>query len=235
MNPHRTSGTLVALIAFVGSFSSPASAQQLPSACDHACLSQVMERFVAAMIAGQVASVPLSEGAEIRENTTPVTLDAIAWSRVKVIRSSMTFADAVTGNVVLRAGVELADGKPGYISTRLKVVAGGRVSDVEVSADTSTRVASAYVWNLDPAYARGLAPEQRMSRIALEALARALPQRAHAVADVRVGDLQGRRRPHRADRQHRLDNAGRDDSWLRSLNAGRQAVTSAGCATTDDP
>jgi hypothetical protein len=84
----------------------------------------------------------------------------------------MTFGDAVTGNVVLRAGVELADGKPGYISTRLRVVAGGRVSDVEVSADTSPRVAGPYVWNLDPVYARVLAPEQRTSRIALEALAR---------------------------------------------------------------
>lgn len=172
MNPHLTSAVLAAFIAFAAPFSMPVSAQQLPPACDQPCLSNVMEGFVAAMTAGKVASIPLSEGAEIRENARPVTLDATAWKQVKAIRSSMTFADAVSGNIVLRAGVELTDGKPGYISTRLRVVAGGRVSDVEVSADTSPRVVSAYVWNLDPVYARVLPSEQRMSRIALEALAR---------------------------------------------------------------
>lgn len=63
---------------------------------------------VAAMTAGKVASVSLSEGEEIRENTRPVTLDATACRQVKAIRSSMTFAEAVSGNIVLRAGVQRA-------------------------------------------------------------------------------------------------------------------------------
>jgi hypothetical protein len=84
----------------------------------------------------------------------------------------MTFADALTGNVVSRAGVELADGTPGYLSTRLKVTAAGRITDVEISADTSPRVVSAYVWNLDPFFSAVLPPEQRLSRVQLEALAR---------------------------------------------------------------
>lgn len=79
---------------------------------------------------------------------------------------------ASTGNAVSRAGVELADGKPGYISTRLKVTRDGRITDVEMSADTSPRVVSAYVWNLDPVFAAVLPPEQRLSRVQLEALAR---------------------------------------------------------------
>ena len=116
--------------------------------------------------------VPLAERAEVRQNAMVVPLDATAWREVKTVRSIMTFADPITGNVVSRAGVELASGKPGYISTRLKVVGGGRVTDVELSADTSDRVPSAYVWNLDPLYATVLPPEQRMSRVALEALGR---------------------------------------------------------------
>jgi len=88
---------------------------------------------------------------------------------------------------VSRAGVELADGKPGYISTRLKIAAGGRVTDVEMSADTSARVVSAYVWNLDPVYSAVLPAEQRMTRVALEALGRryfhALPTHQPVAAD----------------------------------------------------
>jgi hypothetical protein len=131
-----------------------------------------MTDFVSAMTAGKPGAVPLAGLAEIRENTKVVSLDATTWKQVKAVRSIMTFADPTTGNVVSRAGVELADGKPGYISTRLKVASGGRLTDVEISADTSTRVVSAYVWNLDPIYATVLPPEQRMTRVALEALAR---------------------------------------------------------------
>ena len=131
-----------------------------------------MDDFVRAMTTGKAGSVPIVEQAEIRENTKVVSLDATAWRQVKAVLSLLTFADPITGNVVSRAGVELADGKPGYISTRLKAGAGGRLTDVEISADTSTRVVSTYVWNLDPLYMSVLPPEQRMSRVALEALAR---------------------------------------------------------------
>ncbi len=72
----------------------------------------------------------------------------------------------------MAGGSELADGKAGYLSTRLKVVTGGRIVDVEISADTSHRVASSCVWNLDPSFTAVLPEHQRVSRVALEALAR---------------------------------------------------------------
>lgn len=149
-------------------------AQSAPAAtgCDQACLAKVMDGFITAMTTGKPSSVPLAQDAEIRENGKVVTLDATGWKQVKTIRSSFTVADPLTGNIVLRAGVELGDGKPGYLSTRLKVSPSGRVVDVEMSADTSPRVVSAYVWNLDPKLTAVLAPEQRMPRVALEALAR---------------------------------------------------------------
>ena len=170
------SAFVVLLFVVLGTVSS--GQQTVPPAaapgtgCDQACLSKVMTDFVSAMTAGRPRAVPLAESAEIRENAKVVSLDATTWKQVKAVRSIMMFTDPVTGNVVSRAGVELADGKPGYISTRLKVAGGGRVTDVELSADTSERVVGAYVWNLDPIYATVLPPEQRMSRVALEALAR---------------------------------------------------------------
>ena len=140
--------------------------------CGRECLETVMNDFVKAMTTGTIAAVPLVQGAETRENARAVALDATAWRQVKAVRSIMTFADPVTGNVVSRAGVELTDGKPGYISTRLKVVAGGRLTDIEMSSDTSPRVVGSYVWHLDPQFAAVLPPEQRTTRVALEALGR---------------------------------------------------------------
>lgn len=131
-----------------------------------------MSDVLSALIARKADSIRLSADAEIRENTKLVAITGTAWATVKTIRSSMTFADPVTGNVVSRAGVELTDGRPGYISTRLKVGASGRITDVELSADTSKGVVQSYVWNLDPRFEAVLPSEQRMSRIDLEALGR---------------------------------------------------------------
>ncbi|MBI4908072.1 MAG: hypothetical protein HY820_30890 [Acidobacteria bacterium] len=151
-----------------------ASAQTaLPaSACDSACLNNVMSSFLKAMTTGASKSVSVADNAEIRDNAKLVPLDQTAWRSVKAIKSVMTFSDPATGNVVSRAGVELASGKPGYISTRLKVVGGGRISDVELSSDTSARVVAEYVWNLDPLFGSVLPADQRLSRVDLEALAR---------------------------------------------------------------
>jgi hypothetical protein len=143
-----------------------------PVPCDRECLSNVMSGFLKAMTSPGTLSVPLAGNAEIRENAKLVPIAATAWKSVKAIRSVMTFADPVTGNVVSRAGVELAGGKPGYISTRLKIVPGGSITDVELSSDTSPRVVADYVWKLDPQFSAVLPPEQRMSRTGLDALAR---------------------------------------------------------------
>jgi hypothetical protein len=172
-----TTSTFVILLVVVLGAVSPGGPAARPApapatACDQACLSKVMTDFLSAMTAGKPGAVPLAELAEIRENTKVVTLDATTWKQVKAIRSVMIIADSISGNVLSRAGIELPDGKPGYVSTRLKVVTGGRITDVEIAADTTSRVVGSYVWNLDPQLTAVLPPEQRMTRVALEALAR---------------------------------------------------------------
>jgi len=177
--------------------------------CDRVCLVKVMDAFVSALTAGKPGSVPLAQDAEIRENAKVVALDATAWTKVKAVRSIMTFADPVTANVVSRAGVEIAEGKAAYISTRLKVAAGGRVTDVEMSADTSSRVVTSYVWKLDSVYSAVLPAEQRMSRVALEALAR---RYFHSLSS------------HQAVAQHYDDSCNRFHSGRQITNAGSNTV-----------
>lgn len=171
MVSRTTSFAWMVLIALVMPVERARTTQPSTPSCDHACLSKVMSDFVSAMTSSKPEPVPLADSAEVRENTKLVALRGTAWQKVKAVRSAMSFADVVTGNVVFRAGVELLDGKPGYISTRLKVVQ-GRITDVELSADLSSNVASDYVWNLDPTFSAVLPPDQRSSRVDLEALAR---------------------------------------------------------------
>jgi hypothetical protein len=144
---------------------------QPPAPCDYACLSTLMSAVVSSMKSGKAGTVPLADAAEIRENTRIVAIGSTAWRKVKTVKSVITFADPLTGNVVSRAGVELPDGNAGYISTRLRVAPSGRIMDVELSVDT-TNAGAAYVWNLDPAFMAVLPPEQRLNPVDLEALAR---------------------------------------------------------------
>lgn len=135
--------------------------------CSQECLSKVMAGFKADVIARR--PITLVPAAEVRENMEVTTVEKSAWKDVKTIRSTAVFADAVTGNVVSRDGVELKDGKPAYLSTRLRVD-GGAISEVEISSDLG-RVNSAYVWALPPVLTALVPQDQRMTRGALDALA----------------------------------------------------------------
>lgn len=137
------------------------------TSCSQSCLAQLLGEFKRRMLARE--PVALAENAEVRENMEITTLERSAWKDVTAIRSTAAFADAVTGNIVSRDGVELIDGKPGYISTRLRVES-GQITEVELSSDVA-RANPAYVWSLPPALAALVPRDQRTSREALEALA----------------------------------------------------------------
>jgi hypothetical protein len=135
--------------------------------CSQECLSKVMAGFKSDVIAKR--PIALAPTVEVRENMGVTTVEKSAWKDVKAIRSTAVFADAVTGNVVSRDGVELNDGKPAYLSTRLRVD-GGAISEVEISSDLG-RVNSAYVWALPPLLTAPVPQGERMTREALDALA----------------------------------------------------------------
>ncbi len=147
----------------------PASPQATPSipSCSQECLSKIMTDFKSDVLAKK--PVALAPAAEVRENMEVTTVEQSAWKDVKAIHSTALFADALTGNVVSRDGVELTDGRPAYLSTRLRVDRGA-VSEVEISSDLG-RVNPAYVWVLPPVLTALVPPGERMTREALAALA----------------------------------------------------------------
>ncbi len=158
------------LVGVGGAAGGPLAGEQvtptIPS-CSRECLSKVMAGFKSDALAKK--PIALAPAAEVRENMEVTTLEKSAWKDVKTIRSTVLIADAVTGNVVSRDGVEMNDGKPAYLSTRLRV-AGGAISEVEISSDLG-RVNPAYVWAI-PSVLTAVVPQgERMTREALDALA----------------------------------------------------------------
>jgi hypothetical protein len=146
----------------------PARAASKGQPCSQECLTKTMAAFKADVFAKR--PVALAPNAEVRENMEATTVEKSAWKDVKAIKSSAMFADAVTGNVVSRDGVEMNDGKPAYISTRLKLE-GGQISEVELSSDVA-RANPSYVWSLPPVLTAVVPKPERMTREALDALAR---------------------------------------------------------------
>jgi hypothetical protein len=156
-----STGALFALLIGVR----PGACATLP--CTQSCLDKLMAGFKASVLARR--PVALAETAEVRENMEVTTVEKSAWQAVKAVQSTVTFSDAVTGNVVSRDGVEMSDGKAAYISTRLRVEA-GRITEVELSSDVA-RANPAYVWNLPPLLTTSVPEGERMTREALDALA----------------------------------------------------------------
>ncbi len=138
----------------------------IPS-CSQECLLKIMAGFKSEVLAKK--PIALASRAEVRENMEVTTVEKSAWKDVKTIRSTAMFVDAATGNVVSRDGVELNDGKPAYLSTRLRVD-GAAISEVEISSDLG-RVNPSYVWVLPPALTALVPAGERMTRDALDALA----------------------------------------------------------------
>jgi hypothetical protein len=136
--------------------------------CSEACLAKVMTDFRASVFAKR--PVELAQGAEVRENMEVTTVEKSTWKDVKAVKSSAVFSDVVTGDVISRDGVEMSDGKAAYISTRLTVEAGG-ITEVELSSDVA-RANPGYVWSLPPVLTAVVPKGERMTRGALDALAR---------------------------------------------------------------
>jgi hypothetical protein len=114
MSPTKRKTLASTLVLSIGlPLGATARAAEAP-ACYRLCLLKVMDRFLASMAAGRRGYLPLTPDAEVRENTRPVPLDETTRKRARSVRSVMSFADPVTGNVVSRAGVELDGGKAGY-------------------------------------------------------------------------------------------------------------------------
>jgi hypothetical protein len=152
--------TVAAILAF--SFG-----RAVAATCDRACLLQQAAQFNSNMLAHTTNKIPLAPGAEIRENTKTISLDASKWSTIKRIRSQGVFSDSVLGNVVEHVAAETDAGKIVYIGTRLKV-AGGKITEVEINFDDGPQVNAKNLIPYDPLFTTIVPGGERSTREQLE-------------------------------------------------------------------
>ncbi len=134
--------------------------------CDRTCLLEQAKQFDANMLAHTASQIPLSPDAQIRENTKAITLADSRWNGVTKILSEGIYADPILGNVIEHVAGQMADGKPVYIGTRLKVL-DGKIKEIEINFDDN-RVNVKNLVPYDPIFNTLVPPEERSTREQLE-------------------------------------------------------------------
>ena len=155
-------------------WSAPAAAQ----ACDRACLTGMVTRYLNALVAHDPQSLPLAPSVRFTEDGMELRVGDGAWKTVTKLRPyRVDFIDVKEGVAAVHAVVE-ENGMPVLFAARLKVAA-GRITEIETMAVRSAAESAFFAPdNLkEPAAGMTYVPraEERMSRDAMVALASRYP------------------------------------------------------------
>ncbi len=111
-----------ALVAAAGAL--PAAAA-VPAACDRACLTAVMDDYLAHMVRRSPAGLPLARGIVATENAEPTAPGGGgAWNDFTAVRAGQTFTDPPAGQALFSGVLENNRGELTPMDVRLKVRAG---------------------------------------------------------------------------------------------------------------
>ena len=102
------------------------------TACDRACLTKVMDRYLAAATAQRFAAIPVERGLNARENAVATPLAAGVWTSLVRVRAGWTFTDATAGQVAFAGVFDNRQGGLTPLLVRLKVER-GRVAESEIA------------------------------------------------------------------------------------------------------
>jgi hypothetical protein len=139
---------------------------QTGGTCDRACLIDVTEAYLSALVARDPAKAPVATNVRFTQNTRSMALGQGVWESVKGVRGYKLFVtDPTAGQIALYTVVDGAE-RPGLLTLRMKVE-GRRISEIESvyvgigqtgfgSVDTLVTV--------DPLWTAVLPPAQRRPR-----------------------------------------------------------------------
>jgi hypothetical protein len=116
------------LLAAVPAFAQTQS--NVTFACDRACLTRVVDAFVAGLIANDPARVPLASGAKITLNDDVVAPAKLFWDQAASVQARIDIANPRWGDTGTQALITNTDGSQYVYSFRLKVKA-NRITEVE--------------------------------------------------------------------------------------------------------
>ncbi len=143
---------------------------QAPSAkaCDYACLTNFVDRYMNALVAHDPGKLPLAEHVKFTENTIPLKLGDALWGTISGLGTyKIYFADPQAGESGTEATIR-ENGTPAIFVLRLKVV-NQKITEVE----TIVRRGAEPAENLEkfgkpnPVWLEPLAPSEKSSRQAM--------------------------------------------------------------------
>jgi hypothetical protein len=98
--------------------------------CDRACLTSVVDGYLAALLANEPARAPLATNAKLTLNDDVVPASRLFWDTATAIQSRIDIANPRWGDAGTQAVVTNADGSQYIYAFRLKVKS-GRITEVE--------------------------------------------------------------------------------------------------------
>jgi hypothetical protein len=109
---------------------SVAAGMQTGGGCDRACLIELTDAYLSAMVAANPARAPVTANVRFTQNTRPMALGQGVWESITGVRNYKLFvADPAAGQVALYTVVDGAE-RPGLLTLRMKVE-GRRISEIE--------------------------------------------------------------------------------------------------------
>jgi len=113
-------GAGIAIAAAIGAASLAVTASAQSPACDEACLNELSERYLDALLAQDGSGLPWADRVGHTENDVGLMIGEGLWGTATAIGEGFTVADPATGNVVWLGIVE-EHGQAAYIAIRLAV------------------------------------------------------------------------------------------------------------------
>jgi hypothetical protein len=122
MNSFRKTCAVGAALTLLGATSALAQNQSnVTHPCDRACLTKVVDAYIAGLIANDPARVPFSPGAKLTLNDDVVPAGRLFWDQAASVQARIDIANPRWGDTGTQAAITNADGSQYLYVFRLKV------------------------------------------------------------------------------------------------------------------
>jgi len=128
MNRFHMIGAMGALLAASTAFAQNQS--NVTYACDRACLTKVVDTYVAGLIANDPARVPFAQGARLTLNDDVVPAGKLFWDQAASVQARIDIANPRWGDTGTQAVINNTDGSQYIYAFRLKVK-NSRITEAE--------------------------------------------------------------------------------------------------------
>ena len=132
MTRNGAEGVIVAVVVLAGLTAAPAAQNQrgVTHPCDRACLTRVVDAYVAGLLANDPSRLPLAPNARLTLNDDVVDAGRLFWDQAAAVQARIDIANPRLGDTGTQAVITNADGSQYIYAFRLKVK-DSRITEVE--------------------------------------------------------------------------------------------------------